>query len=54
MWQGTGIAFKGRHRQLHCTLLARWEAGDKAPWWILTDVPPEASTALLVRLASLD
>ena len=23
-WQGTGIAFKGRHRQLHCTLLACW------------------------------
>jgi hypothetical protein len=21
-WQGTGIAFKGRHRQLPCTLLA--------------------------------
>src|SRR5713226_861834 len=44
-WQGTGIAFKGRHRQLHCTLLARWEAGDKDPWLILTDLPPEASTA---------
>ena len=28
-WQGTGIAFKGRHRQLHCTLLARWEASYK-------------------------
>src|SRR5712671_770920 len=28
-WQGTGIACKGRHRQLHCTLLARWEAGYK-------------------------
>ena len=27
VWQGTGIAFKGRHRQLHCTLLACWEAG---------------------------
>jgi hypothetical protein len=26
-WQGTGIAFKGRHRQLPCTLLACWEAG---------------------------
>jgi hypothetical protein len=26
-WPGTGIAFKGRHRQLHCTLLACWEAG---------------------------
>jgi hypothetical protein len=44
-WQGTGIAFKGRHRQLHCTLLACWEAGYKDPWWLLTDLPPETSTA---------
>jgi hypothetical protein len=44
-WQGTGLAFKGRHRQLHCTLLACWEAGYKDPWLILTDLPPEASTA---------
>ena len=44
-WQGTGIAFKGRHRQLHCTLLARWEAGYNDPGLILTDLPPEASTA---------
>ena len=43
-WQGTGIAFKGRHRQLHCTLLAWWEPGYKDPWLILTDLPPEAST----------
>jgi hypothetical protein len=44
-WQGTGIAFTGRNRQLHGTLLACWEAGDKEPWLILTDLPPEASTA---------
>ena len=44
-WQGTGIACKGRHRQLHCTLRACWEAGDKEPWLMLTDLPPEASTA---------
>lgn len=44
-WQGIGIAFNGRHRQLHCTLLARWEAGYKDPWLILTDLPPEARTA---------
>src|SRR6266516_1648550 len=37
-WAGTGIAFKGRHRQLHCTLLARWETGYKDPWLILTDL----------------
>lgn len=44
-WQGTGIAFQGRHRQLHCTLLACWEVGDKDPWLILTDLPPAASAA---------
>jgi hypothetical protein len=44
-WQGTGIASKGRHRQRHCTLLACWEAGYQDPWLILTDLPPEASTA---------
>lgn len=44
-WQGTGIAFKGRHRQLHCPRLACWEVGDKDPWLLLTDLPPEASTA---------
>jgi hypothetical protein len=44
-WQGTGIAFKGRHRQGHCPLLACWEPGYKAPWLRLTDLPPEASTA---------
>ena len=44
-WAGTGIAFTGRHRQLHCTLLARWETGDKDPWLILTDLPPDASEA---------
>jgi hypothetical protein len=44
-WQGTGMACKGRPRQLHCTLRACWEAGYKDPWLILTDLPPEASTA---------
>ena len=44
-WPGTGIACKGRNRQLHGTLRACWEAGYKEPWLILTDLPPEASTA---------
>ncbi len=44
-WQGTGIAFKGRNRQLHSTLLACWEPGYKDPWLLLTDLPPEANTA---------
>jgi len=29
--KGTGMAFKGLHRQSHWTLLARWEAGYKDP-----------------------
>jgi DDE family transposase len=44
-WSGRGTAFKGRERQLECTLLARWDAGHKDPWLILTDLPPEASDA---------
>jgi hypothetical protein len=44
-WHGTGLAFTGRNRQRHCTLLACWEAGDTEPWLILTDRPPEASAA---------
>ena len=41
--RGTGVAFP-RH-QVACTWLARWEAGDKDPWLILTALPPEASDA---------
>jgi hypothetical protein len=44
-WSGRGTAFKGRDRQLECTLLARWDAGHQDPWLILTDLPPEASDA---------
>jgi Transposase DDE domain len=42
-WRGAGIAFA--RNQVPCTLLARWEDGYKAPWLILTDLPPEASDA---------
>ncbi len=42
-WRGTGLAFT-RH-QVVCTLLARWEEGDKDPWLILTDLSPAASDA---------
>jgi hypothetical protein len=44
-WQGTGIAFQGRHRPRHGTLLACGEAGDKDPWLLLTDLPPETTPA---------
>jgi hypothetical protein len=45
VWSGRGTAFKGRGRQLECTLLARWDAGHQDPWLILTDLPPDASDA---------
>jgi Transposase DDE domain len=44
-WCGRGTAFKTKAAQLSCTLLARWEAGYRDPWLILTDLPPEASDA---------
>jgi hypothetical protein len=44
-WAGRGTAFKGRRRQVPCTLLARWEEGYADPWLILTDLPPEAADA---------
>jgi hypothetical protein len=43
--RGTGTAFKSPPRRLRCPVLACWEAGDTAPWLILTDIPPEASAA---------
>lgn len=39
-WKGTVTCFSTKERQLSCTLLARWDAADKDPWLILTDLPP--------------
>jgi hypothetical protein len=44
-WQGRGTAFVSRPGRLDCTLLACWEEGDKDAWFLLTDLPPESSTA---------
>jgi hypothetical protein len=44
-WRGTGTAFKSSPRQLECTLLACWDEGYTAPWFIVTDLPPAASEA---------
>jgi hypothetical protein len=44
-WWGRGTAFQKAGRQVECTLLALWEDDHKAPWLILTDLPPEASDA---------
>jgi hypothetical protein len=42
-WRGAGLALT--RNQVACTLLARWEDGDKAPWLMLPDLPPTASDA---------
>ena len=44
-WQGRGTAFVSRPSRLDCTLLACWEEGYKEPWFVLTDLPPEAGQA---------
>jgi hypothetical protein len=41
-WAGPVICFATPARQLACTLLARWDAGYRDPWLILTDLPPTA------------
>jgi len=44
-WRGTGQAFRAEHCRLACTLVACWEPGYTAPWFVLTDLPPAACTA---------
>ena len=44
-WVGAGTAFQGPRRRLNCTLLARWDAGYKDPWVLLTDLAPSAGDA---------
>jgi hypothetical protein len=42
-WCGRGVAFKDAHTgQLTCTLLAWWGEGHAEPWFILTDLAPQA------------
>ncbi len=42
-WAGAVTCFATPERQLHCTLLARWDVGYRDPWLILTDLPPTAA-----------
>ena len=44
-WSGAVRCFKKQERQLDCTLLARWEAGYRDPWLIVTDLPVEVADA---------
>jgi hypothetical protein len=41
-WAGQVVGFSTPARQRTCTLLARWDAGYRDPWLILTDLPPTA------------
>jgi hypothetical protein len=40
-WAGEGVAYKERAKRLSATLLVVWGTGQKTPWLLLTDVPPE-------------
>jgi hypothetical protein len=44
-WVGTGTAFQGPRRRRNCPLLARWDAGYKDPWLLLTELAPSAGEA---------
>jgi hypothetical protein len=44
----SGLAYGGT--KLRCTLLARWEVGYAEPWLVLTDLPPEAASAVWYSL----
>lgn len=49
-WAGAVECFKSRSARLRGTLLAGWEAPHTEPWLILTDLPPDSSTALWYSL----
>ena len=40
-WVGDGVAFKHRPKRLSATLVVVWGGGQKEPWLLLTDLPPE-------------
>lgn len=44
-WRGAGTAFSSKASRLDCTLVAWWGAGHKEPWFVLTDLPPDACDA---------
>lgn len=44
-WRGRGTAFASRESHLACTLVAWWGEGHKEPWFVLTDLPPDACDA---------
>jgi hypothetical protein len=52
-WYGRGSCFKDPAGRLaSCTLLAWWEAGHADPWFILTDLAPDANVVTWYGLRS--
>lgn len=40
-WVGQGTAFKAKRLRQRGTLIILWQEAEKAPWTVLTDLPPE-------------
>ena len=51
-WSGRITCFKGATGQVDCTVLARWEEGQREPWLIMTDLAPEEAEAAWYGLRS--
>jgi hypothetical protein len=51
-WCGRGTAFVSPARRVDCTLMAWWGEGYTDPWFLLTDLAPEASDAAWYGLRS--
>lgn len=41
-WLGEGVAYKHQAARLACTLVVVWGQGQRAPWLLVTDLPPDA------------
>jgi hypothetical protein len=40
-WVGAGVAYKAKAKRIACTLVVVWGKGQKEPWLLLTDLPPD-------------
>ena len=40
-----GTLFRAAPARLNCTLLGFWEKGHEKPWWVVTNLEPQAATA---------
>ncbi len=51
-WSGRITCFKGTNGQVDCTVLARWEEGQREPWILITDLEPAAAEVAWYGLRS--